>query len=92
MKGNSIVFIRVESNPDGISSVQQKHFADEKNIYDQAAAMKSALESIALIGGNLPDDRLTDRTGPNDAAHRGLMYVNARDLAKKALETLQKVG
>lgn len=88
MKGNSIVFIRVETSPDGIVSVDQKHFIDSKNIYDQAAAMKAALEAISMVGGNLPDDSLTDRTGPNDAAHRGLMVVRAREIAKKTLEAI----
>ena len=47
--------------------------------------MRAYLGAIALLGGNLPDDRLTDRTGPNDAAHRGLMYCEARSIARKAL-------
>jgi hypothetical protein len=41
---------------------------------------------IAELGGNLPDDVLTDRTGPNDAAHRGLMYCQCREIARAALE------
>lgn len=45
-----------------------------------------ALQTIAALGGNLPDESLTDRTGPNDAAHRGLMYTEARRLAREALE------
>ena len=44
------------------------------------------LRAIAAIGGNLPDDRLTNKTGPNDAAHRGFMYCEARRLAKEAIE------
>ena len=49
--------------------------------------LRAALEAIALIGGNLPDERLTDRTGPNDAAYRGQMYVNARNIAREALKS-----
>jgi hypothetical protein len=42
------------------------------------------LTAIAELGGNLPDERLTERTGPNDAVARGLMYVEARRLALEA--------
>ena len=49
--------------------------------------LENALRSIAGIGGNLPDDRLTDRTGPNDAAQRGLMYCHARLIALRNLPT-----
>lgn len=45
----------------------------------------SALKQIALRGGNLPDDRLTSKTGPNDAVIRGLMYVDSRDIARAAI-------
>lgn len=44
--------------------------------------LTEALKSIALIGGNLPDDRLTDKTGPNDAAYRGRLYCTAREMAR----------
>jgi hypothetical protein len=47
----------------------------------------AVLKTIAKLGGNLPDDRLTSKTGPNDAVARGLMYVSARELALAALET-----
>lgn len=49
--------------------------------------LRRALQQIASLGGNLPDDRLTGRTGPNDAAHRGLMYCEARRIALEALGT-----
>ncbi len=49
--------------------------------------LERTLRSIALLGGNLPDDRLTDRTGPNDAVARGLMYCEARREALQALHT-----
>lgn len=47
--------------------------------------MRDALEQIAALGGNLSDDRLTARTGANDAVSRGLMYCEARRLARAAL-------
>lgn len=49
--------------------------------------LERTLRSIALLGGNLPDERLTDRTGPNDAVARGLMYVEARREALSVLHT-----
>ena len=47
--------------------------------------LRGALSGIVALGGNLLDDSLTDRTGPNDAARRGLMYVGARQIARAAL-------
>ncbi len=48
--------------------------------------LEAALRVIVELGGNLPDDRLTTRTGPNDAAQRGIMYCAARSIALRALE------
>jgi len=48
--------------------------------------LRKHLKAIASLGGNLPDDRLEDRTGPNDAKARGIMYCEARRLANAALE------
>lgn len=50
--------------------------------------LRKALGGVAAIGGNLPDERLTNRTGPNDAAQRGLMYCHARKLALEALAAI----
>ena len=47
--------------------------------------MSDALLAISQIAGNLPDNRLTSRTGPNDAVARGLMIVHARRIAIEAL-------
>lgn len=47
------------------------------------------LQAIADLGGNLPDEKLTLPTGPNDAAARGLMYTEARRIAR---EGLRKAG
>lgn len=43
------------------------------------------LRSIERIAGNQPDCNLETRTGPNDAAMRGLWVVGARQLAQEAL-------
>ncbi len=50
-----------------------------------APDLLEALETIAELAGNLPDDRLESRTGPNDAAHRGLMVTAARKIARAAI-------
>ncbi len=48
--------------------------------------LRAALAAVAGIGGNLPDESLTTRTGPNDSVHRGNMYCHSRAIARKALE------
>lgn len=45
------------------------------------------LKTIAQWAGNLPDESLTNRTGPNDAALRGGMVTAMRALA---LEEIRK--
>jgi len=47
-----------------------------------------ALRSISLLGGNLSDEALTSRTGPNDAVSRGIMYTGARNVALECLKGL----
>lgn len=54
-----------------------------------APELLRALKEIAEIGGNLPDARLTNRSGPNDAAHRGLMYCQARSIARALLAEIE---
>ena len=49
--------------------------------------LERTLRSIALLGGNLSDETLTSRTGPNDAVSRGLMYTQSRRQALDALHT-----
>lgn len=44
-----------------------------------------ALIFVTRQGGNQSDENLMTRTGPNDAAQRGIMYVNAREIAVDAL-------
>jgi len=68
--------------------------ATENKSEERAAKLHQALariRAIASLGGNLPDDRLTSRTGPNDAAARGLMYTEARRLANEAVQLLEGV-
>lgn len=51
--------------------------------------MLAALKAIAQLPGNLPDDTLTDRTGPNDARQRGLMVAEARRIATVATTKIE---
>lgn len=55
------------------------------NLIAAAPELLAALRAVAGIGGNLDDERLTTRTGPNDAVQRGLMYCEARRLALAAI-------
>lgn len=48
----------------------------------------AALRQIEAVAGNLTDDALMTATGANDARHRGTMVVNAREIARMALDTL----
>jgi len=52
------------------------------NCHDELVA---ALRAIANVAGNLPDEQLSSRTGPNDAVARGLQLVQARAIARAAL-------
>ena len=52
--------------------------------------LTDALKAIALQGGNQSDDALMTRTGPNDAAARGIMYVNSREIANLTLASLEE--
>lgn len=53
---------------------------------ERIAYLEKALRYIASIGGNLPNEALTTRTGANDAAYRGSMYCEARRAAREALK------
>ena len=69
-------------------SVEQQEKAARILIAQENLALEAirALEAISLIGGNLPDDRLTSKTGANDAVARGIMYTSARGIALSYLE------
>ncbi len=54
-------------------------------LHASAEKLLEALRAISLAGGNLPDERWTDKTGPNDAAYRGLIYVQCREIARAAI-------
>ena len=56
--------------------------SDYERLIAAAPELLAALEAIAGIAGTLPDDRLTTRTGPNDAVARGLMVTDARRIAR----------
>jgi len=62
-------------------------FSSMEGIKLAAAApeLLAALEAISAIAGNLPDDRLTTRTGANDAVARGLMVTETRRIARAAI-------
>lgn len=47
---------------------------------------RHALRRIASVGGDLSDIYLSSgRGGPNEAVHRGLLYIRARSIALQAL-------
>ncbi len=52
----------------------------------EIALLCDALRAIVARGGNLSDDHLISKTGPNDADARGLMYVDSRRIAQAFLE------
>ena len=54
--------------------------------------LRNSLLSISLVAGNLPDEHLTDKTGPNDSKQRGLMVIAARDIANRALTISRESG
>ena len=55
----------------------------------QKTQFLSILKAIAGWAGNLPDDRLTSKTGANDASFRGQMLVSMRQLAITAIKKFE---
>lgn len=53
---------------------------------EQNMKLLTYLKGIAEWPGNLPDDRLTSKTGPNDAVARGLMVCAMREIAIEAVK------
>ena len=64
----------------------------KENPVDKLQIAIDALRAIQGIGGNLPDDRLTSRTGANDAAYRGGLVCTARDISTQALRDMEASG
>lgn len=69
-----------------ISDAMVLDFADM--IDKRNAKIVQHLRAIEKIAGNQPDGNLDTRTGPNDAAMRGLWVIGARQLAQSALHEL----
>lgn len=66
-----------------------KQKTDAEQVREQLARVRAALQYVANIGGNLPDDALISKTGANDAAYRGSMLVGCRAVAREALAAPQ---
>jgi hypothetical protein len=69
------------------SKEQQEGMA--KALINNESLLKAAVEAlkeISLLGGNLSDEALTSRSGPNDAVARGIMYTGARSIAQSFLK------
>lgn len=92
----------IDNNGNVVAEVFSNHFTKHQSspnarliaaapeLLKQRDALLAACKAIASLGGNLNDDRLTDRTGPNDAASRGILYCSARELARAAIELCEK--
>jgi hypothetical protein len=77
---------------DHISQVENEQSkAAQQDRQNKLKLVLAYVRTIASLGGNLPDDRLTSRTGPNDAVSRGLMYTEARRLAIDAQKLLEQL-
>lgn len=55
---------------------------------EQDKELIDALKQISAWPGNLPDERYTSKTGPNDAALRGSMVVAMRTIANNVINKL----
>ena len=65
-----------------VRNISQENKMLHKNTIED---YQKVLKQIAILGGNLSDETLIERTGPNDAVARGLMYTEARKLALSML-------
>lgn len=68
-----------------------KAFIDNNKSHNEEKQnpLLQTLKTIAEWPGNLPDDRLTSKTGPNDAALRGSMLVAMRTIAIKEIQKVE---
>lgn len=71
------------------AATHRSELADLRQAFERSEAenrrLREALNTVSLIAGNLPDETLEDRTGPNDARARGMMVTEARRVARTAL-------
>lgn len=78
----SYVLDKIEATHEKTIAAYEKKIEIYENIF----------RKIALLGGNLSDENLTSKTGPNDAVARGLMYIRARIYATTMLgETIPEI-
>lgn len=85
---NTVIAISGIAQPHGYVPPEDESWGNGL-LVSAAPTMRMVLRGISVLGGNLPDEHLTARTGPNDAKARGLMYVTARDLALRTLAKLK---
>ena len=83
-KNRNLARVRVTEYINKVEKIEDPVMTDAKKI----ETLREALTAITNIAGNLSDDRITDKTGPNDAAQRGLMVVQARNIAHTALNEM----
>jgi len=56
---------------------------------EQYKRVLELLNGIAGWAGNLPDERLQTKTGPNDAAMRGGLICDMRSIAIEAIQIME---
>jgi len=52
-------------------------------------SMLANLRAAATLGGNLSDEALESRSGPNDSVMRGIMYTGARSILRATISSLE---
>ena len=63
-----------------------------KALEDSHKQLLGALEAIASIGGNMPDDKFDCIGGPYDAEYRGGLFVSCREIARTAIAIAKATG
>lgn len=56
-----------------------------RQLADDRAKLLEALRSIEMVAGNQSDENLMNPGGERDAAYRGILVCNARDVAHAAI-------